>query len=74
MKAKVSTETNEMLIRPPSDAEVKRALFGINPEKSPGPDGMTSLFFQRFWSYLGKDLIRMVKDFFATGTFDPRLT
>ena len=34
---------------------------------------MSSFFYQKFWNILGNDLIKTVKDFFETGTFDPRL-
>lgn len=56
-------EMNEALTAPITDNEIKDVVFSINPEKAPGPDGMTSLFYQRFWNLIGKDVIRMVRDF-----------
>lgn len=71
--AKVSQEMNEMLIREPTDEEIRKAMFAIHPEKAPGPDGMTSLFYQRFWKLIGPDIVRMVKAFFNSGELDERI-
>lgn len=64
---------NQRLLRITQDEEIKEATFAINPEKAPGPDGMTSLFYQRFWSSAGKDVCAMVRNFFETGELDERL-
>lgn len=37
----VDERMNDILMAPVSMEEVKRAVFDINPHKSPGPDGMT---------------------------------
>ena len=70
---KVTPSMNAALVRPPSDTEIMKAVEEINPDKAPGPDGMTSLFYQRFWEVTSKDVISMVKDFFSSDSFDPRL-
>ncbi|KAL5847531.1 hypothetical protein ACOSQ3_011055 [Xanthoceras sorbifolium] len=36
-----------------SAEEVRMALFQIAPSKTPGPDGFTAGFYQRFWSVVG---------------------
>lgn len=64
---------NELLTCQPSDAEIKKTVKEINPEKAPGPDGMTGLFYQSFWETTSKDIIRTVKEFFNTSTLDPQL-
>ncbi|XP_022573038.2 uncharacterized protein LOC111214447 [Brassica napus] len=71
--AQVNDEMNQRLLRIPQDEEIREATFAINPEKAPGPDGMTSLFYQRFWATVGKDVCTMVREFFITGDFDERL-
>ena len=71
--ASVTEDMNTLLTRAPSEEEIKEAVFAINPEKAPGPDGMTSLFFQKFWKVIGKDIIKTVQEFFASGEMDPRL-
>jgi len=69
----VSSTMNEFLVKEITEEEVKRALFSLNPTKAPGPDGMTALFFQRFWEIIKGDLINMVKNFFSSGIFDEKL-
>ncbi|XP_010513204.1 PREDICTED: uncharacterized protein LOC104789164 [Camelina sativa] len=69
----ITDAMNRSLTREITEAEVRKALFAMHPEKSPCPDGMTALFFQRFWPSLKGDLVALVKNFFRTGGFDPRL-
>lgn len=52
---------------------VKKALFNMHPEKAPGPDGMTTLFYQKFWNVVKNDLVKMVRKFHECGAFDERL-
>ncbi|XP_010451584.1 PREDICTED: uncharacterized protein LOC104733725 [Camelina sativa] len=73
IKPLVTDNINRDLTRDISEAEVRKALFAMHPEKTPGPDGMTALFFQRFWASLKGDLVALVREFFRTGCFDPRL-
>lgn len=63
----VSDDMNQRLLCIPLDEEIREAIFSINPDKAPRPDGMTSLFYQRFWSSVGKDVCSMVRNFFETG-------
>lgn len=42
----VSQAQNRELLREVSAEEVKAALFQMNPDKAPGPDGMTPVFFR----------------------------
>ncbi|XP_024010421.1 uncharacterized protein LOC112085439 [Eutrema salsugineum] len=70
---KVTNTSNQLLLMDPSESEIKEALFDINPDKALGPDGMTSKFYQKFWLDFRHDIVKLVKDFFASGSFDPRL-
>lgn len=38
----------------------------MNPSKSPGPDGMTTGFFQGSWDVVGEDIFMAISDFFST--------
>jgi hypothetical protein len=57
---------NEDLCKEFSEEEISNALFQIGPLKAPGADGFPSRFFQRNWATLKEDVIRAVKEFFAT--------
>ena len=59
----VSPRMNGRLLQPFSSEEVKFALFQMSPSKAPGPDGMTALFFQKFWHVVGFDVTCAVLDF-----------
>ena len=59
---------NENLTAPVTEREVKLALFAMHPEKAPGPDGMTALFYQKFWDIVKDDLTLMVNKFLFEGT------
>jgi len=69
----ISEEINKNLTKDISPAEVKRALFSLNPDKAPGPDGMTSFFYQKFWDLTGPDLVIIVQNFLSSGAFDKQL-
>ncbi|XP_030499797.2 uncharacterized protein LOC115715121 [Cannabis sativa] len=62
-------ETNNDLLQPIQDEEVKQALFQMHPDKAPDPDGMGPGFYQTHWAIVGKDVIKFVNDFFISGNF-----
>ena len=45
---KVSITNNAFLIAPISTKEIKNAIFGMHPDKSPRPDWMNVAFYQRY--------------------------
>ncbi|CAA7045965.1 unnamed protein product [Microthlaspi erraticum] len=71
VKIVITDNMNETLTKPVTENEVKDALFAMHPEKTPGPDGMTALFYQKFWDILKQDITRMVNEFLAEGTIVP---
>lgn len=44
-------------MKPISQEEVRRALFQMHPDKSPGPDGMKPDFYQSYWHIVGIDVV-----------------
>ncbi|XP_060190777.1 uncharacterized protein LOC132620077 [Lycium barbarum] len=56
-------EQNQQLYEMPDEAEVKRAVFGLNGDSAGGPDGFTGRFFQACWEIIAKDLVTMQSGF-----------
>ena len=62
-----STTQRSMLSLLPSSETIVSTLFKLNPNKSPGPDGLTSVFFKASWSILGHEVTAAISAFFNTG-------
>ncbi|CAN1153918.1 LINE-1 retrotransposable element ORF2 protein [Linum perenne] len=63
----VSPQMNMELMAELIDEEIRLTVFSIGPTQAPGPDGLTSLFFQRYWQIIASDVICAVKDIFRRG-------
>ncbi|KAK9672447.1 hypothetical protein RND81_12G101300, partial [Saponaria officinalis] len=63
----LTAEDCSQLTRAISDGEIREALFAIDINKSPGPDGYTSGFFKAGWDIVQTDFIKAVRGFFETG-------
>jgi len=61
---KVTALENELLEAPFTENEVREAVFSSYAEGAPGPDGLSFLFYQKFWNLIKADLIDMFNDFF----------
>ncbi|KAK4384402.1 Retrovirus-related Pol polyprotein from type-2 retrotransposable element R2DM [Sesamum angolense] len=55
------------ITRPVTIDEVKTALFDIEEDKAPGPDGFSSGFFKAAWPVVGVEVSKAIIDFFKTG-------
>lgn len=64
---------NQILLRVASEEEIRQVFFMMHPEKAPGPDGMTALFFQHSWHFIKKDLHELVNNFLISRKFDGNL-
>ncbi|XP_074306123.1 uncharacterized protein LOC141641355 [Silene latifolia] len=60
------------LCRPVDEMEIKKALFSIDSNKSPGQDGFSSQFFKTSWHIIKRDFCAAVTAFFRTGTMPPQ--
>ncbi|KAL0301989.1 UNVERIFIED_CONTAM: putative mitochondrial protein [Sesamum radiatum] len=60
LACRIDYVTAQALAQPFTKEEVVRALFQMAPLKSPGPDGMPPLFFQRFWPSVQGDVVPCV--------------
>ena len=57
---KITEDMNQRLIQEFTREEVEIALNQMHPTKAPGPDGMSTTFFQNYWGIVGNDVTCMV--------------
>lgn len=62
-----SEENMAMLVGEVTADQIKKVLFGMAAEKSPGPDGYSSEFFRSTWAITGGDFVQAVQSFFDKG-------
>ena len=60
IQAKVTEEMNEELTKEFTTEEVKAALKQMHPTKAPGLDGMSAIFYQKYWDIVSVDVTNMV--------------
>jgi hypothetical protein len=56
----VTDADNDMLLRLPLRKEIKDAVFSLNGDGAPGPDGFSGHFYQTFWDVIGDDVVNSV--------------
>jgi hypothetical protein len=52
-----SIEANGILTAEHSEEEVRKAIFQMEHNKAPGPDGFPTEFYQTFWDIIKADLL-----------------
>jgi hypothetical protein len=60
----ITAEDNLSICSIPSEQEIHDSVFSIGPTKSPGPDGFTGLFYQKYWSLVKPVVLSCVWNFF----------
>ncbi|XP_062020952.1 uncharacterized protein LOC133737412 [Rosa rugosa] len=68
---KLTRSMNESLVQPYTDDEIKAALFQMHPSKSPGPNGMSPFFFQKYWNVVSMDVCNAIRNFLEKGELWP---
>ena len=58
----VSSSENEFLTAPFTEKEIRDAVFDMEHNKAPGPDGFLAEFYQQFWDVIKGDLMNMFHD------------
>jgi len=67
--AKALTEhQRETLDQPITLAEIEQTIQSMNLNKSPGPDGLTVEFYQKFLPLLKEALLKLIQTIFDSGT------
>ena len=60
ISTKVTEDMNQSLIKEFAREEIEVAINQMHPTKALRPDGMSTIFFQNYWSIVGNDVICMI--------------
>lgn len=63
----LSVEENEEICKIPTPLKIKSELFAMQSLKAPGPNGLPPLFYKKYWSIVGIEVIHAVQNFFRFG-------
>lgn len=63
----IEAHENDVLTLIPDAMEIRGAVASMHENKSPGPDDMSPIFYKKFWSIIGFDVIGDVHKFFEGG-------
>jgi len=67
----ITNEINNLLTMLPSHQEIKSAVFSLNKDSAPGPDGFGAFFYQTYWDIIKEDVVKAVLEFFTTSWILP---
>ncbi|KAK4380914.1 hypothetical protein Sango_3020500 [Sesamum angolense] len=67
MSQTLTQEEADLISAAVTQTEIKEAIFDIDEDSAPGPDGYTSAFFKAAWPVVGEDISEAVNEFFRTG-------
>lgn len=65
-QSRVTNDMNSCLTRPVTAEEIKKAAFDVKGSSAPGEDGLTGIFYQRFWHIVGPGLVAEIQEFFRS--------
>jgi hypothetical protein len=65
----ITEDDNIMLLAPFKKEEFREALFQMNSNKSPGPDGLNPAFYKRFWDISGEEIFKTGVMWLEQGAF-----
>ncbi|CAA7040466.1 unnamed protein product [Microthlaspi erraticum] len=68
-----SPEQKQAMVIIPQARDIKKVLFKLKPNKSSGPDGLTSGFYKAAWDFLGEEVTTSISRFFSS-SFMPTST
>ncbi|OMO64639.1 reverse transcriptase [Corchorus capsularis] len=64
---RIDDQMRALLDAPFTATDIKEAVFQMQGEKAPGPDGFPPTFYQKCWSTVGKDVIEFALNFLNNG-------
>jgi hypothetical protein len=56
----VSEHDNSQLVREITEEEIAKAVWDMDPDKAPGPDGFSIRFYRSFWVTIKRYLKKML--------------
>lgn len=62
----ITLEENNSLNMTPTEEEIRKAIFTMGSNKSPGPDDMATNFYKAYWSIVKATVISVVQRVFTT--------
>lgn len=68
VESQITPEMNESLLETFCVEEIKRALNQMYPTKSPGPNGMSPIFYQNYWDVVGPYVTKCVLQILNSGS------
>ncbi|OMO96399.1 reverse transcriptase [Corchorus capsularis] len=71
VERRVTADMNAQLVREFTMEEIRVATFDMGADKSPGPDGMPPLFYQKYWHVVGAKVSEMALAFLNSGVSLP---
>eukprot|EP00253_Pinus_taeda_P029799 PITA_29799 len=57
----ITQEINDTLNREIEEEDIRKAIWTLQPDKSPGPDGFPISFYREYWQLIKKDLAKMLR-------------
>ncbi|XP_026416712.1 uncharacterized protein LOC113312175 [Papaver somniferum] len=57
----VNEDENSLLEAIPKADEIREAVFELNPDSAPGPDGFAGWSYREVWEIIGKDFINAIQ-------------
>ncbi|RVW54428.1 Transposon TX1 uncharacterized 149 kDa protein [Vitis vinifera] len=66
----ISEESAISLVAPFTEEEISKALFQMDRDKAPGPDGFTIAVFQDCWDVIKEDLVSVFAEFHRSGVIN----
>lgn len=63
----ISFTENEGIVAIPSTSDIYDVFKSLHPTKSPDPDGMSAIFFQKYWDIIGSNVCTVIQNVFRSG-------
>ncbi|XP_026445697.1 uncharacterized protein LOC113346372 [Papaver somniferum] len=57
----ITSEDQEMLGIIPREEEIKNTIFSMDPDSSPGPDGVSGHFYRACWQIIKEDVVQAIQ-------------